>query len=183
MCLLGVVLSSASSVAQSWITADKVDPFRGTHYTAIELDGKFLTPPQHENVEKPVLYLECVAGTHGYGRGVREGSFLSGHINMGTVLNRDPQRGGVPVQFRLDDGKIQQDLWSASTDGQTVFLNEMALDTLLYGHFLPHKEGTNPAVKKVTIAVNEYLASEVVAEFDIPEAVADTCGVIVHKKH
>ena len=50
-----------------------------------------------------------------------------------------------------------------------IFFKHIALNTLLYRHFLPHKDGTNPPVHKPTAAVDEDLAGEVVMEFDMPD--------------
>ena len=49
---------------------------------------------------------------------------------------------------------------------------------------MPHKENTNPPVRKILIGVPEYLGTEIQAEFDMPEpsVVAEVCGVVVHKK-
>ncbi len=49
---------------------------------------------------------------------------------------------------------------------------------------LPHKEGTNPPVRKLIIGVPEYLGAEVEVEFDMPDPneVAETCAVLWHKK-
>ncbi len=88
------------------------------------------------------------------------------------------------VQFRLDDKKIQTGYWTPSTDFGGAFFTDLDLDNLLYGHMLPHKEGTGDPVRKVVIAANEFLAGQVVAEFDMPDPtqVAEACGVIFHKK-
>jgi hypothetical protein len=47
-----------------------------------------------------------------------------------------------------------------------------------------HKEGTSDPVHKVVIAADEYLATQVVAQFDMPDPtpVAEACGVILHKR-
>jgi hypothetical protein len=44
---------------------------------------------------------------------------------------------------------------------------------------LPHKEGTNPPVRKIIIGVPKYLGAEVQVEFTMPDSseVAETCGV------
>jgi hypothetical protein len=71
-----------------------------------------------------------------------------------------------------------------STDFGGAFFTYVDLNNLLYGHMLPHKEGSNPPVKKVVIAASEYLGPQVVARFDMPDSVTvvDTCGVIDHTK-
>ncbi len=47
----------------------------------------------------------------------------------------------------------------AATTGEV----EQVLSNLLYGHVIPHKEGTSDPVHKVVIAADEYLATQVVA--------------------
>ena len=54
----------------------------------------------------------------------------------------------------------------------------------MYGHFMPHKEGTpNPQTRKLVVGMEEFLGSEVVVRFDLPEYsdVLEACGVIWHK--
>jgi hypothetical protein len=53
----------------------------------------------------------------------------------------------------------------------------------LYRHAMYHKENTTPQVRKVVIAVSEYLGGEVVMQFDMPDATeaAKACGIILHK--
>jgi len=84
----------------------------------------------------------------------------------------------------LDEGKLQTDNWSTSTDHSSAFFNDLALNTLLYGHFMPRKEDTNEQVHKVIIGIDEALAGEVQIQFDMPDAtaVAEACGVVMHKK-
>lgn len=55
---------------------------------------------------------------------------------------------------------------------------------LVYGHFMPHKENTNPPVRKIVIGVPEYLGAQIQVEFEMPEpsVVAEVCGVVLHKK-
>jgi hypothetical protein len=75
---------------------------------------------------------------------------------------------------------------SHSSDYSSIFLSDVDLDTLLYAHFLPHKENTTPSVKKAVIGIDEYLGGEIVMQFYFPSEtdeveVADACGVIWHK--
>jgi hypothetical protein len=146
------------------------------------LTGKFLTPPKQASAA-PLFVLKCVPGEHS--RGLREyknGKFLDAYVIVGAIV--DFHTGGTPVRYRLDDGKIHEDLWNRGTDGTAIFPDEIQTNTLLYGHFMPHKEGTNAPVHKVVIAVNEALAAEVVMQFDMPDPTpaADACGIILHKK-
>jgi hypothetical protein len=172
------------SSAQEWQRTEETDAFRGTSFSQFTLAGKFLAPPTNHASEAPTLVVQCVAGRHLL-RGIHaftNGKLLSAYLIVGTVLNS--HSGEITVQYRLDDGKIQPDWWHPGTDGMAAFLPESALDNLLYGHTLLHKEGTNPPVRKVVISLDEYLASEVVMQFDMPDPtqVAETCGVVYHKK-
>lgn len=90
----------------------------------------------------------------------------------------------VTVQYRLDDGKIQAENWSPSTDRTSAFFDAATFNNLLYGHILPHKENTSAPIRKLAIAINEYLAGEIVMQFDMPDPtqVADFCGTLFHKK-
>jgi hypothetical protein len=90
----------------------------------------------------------------------------------------------IGVQYRLDDGKIQSQPWNPSTDGTSAFFPEITLNTMLYGHFLPHKEGSGDPVHKVVLAINEAMGSEIVIQFNMPDpsAIAEDCGVITHKR-
>jgi hypothetical protein len=110
------------------------------------------------------------------------GKFLTGYLVVDAVL--DFHEGKVPIEFRLDDGKLQTAQWAKSTDGSGAFFSDIDFDTLLYGHFLPHKENTNPPVRRIILGVPEYLGAQVQAEFDMPEPgeVADVCGITIHKK-
>lgn len=84
----------------------------------------------------------------------------------------------------MDDKKLERDLWPLSTDIGGLFLDDARLDNLLYGHLLPHKEGTGAQVKRIMLGVPEYLGAQIQMEFDLPDstAVADACGIIVHKR-
>jgi len=128
------------------------------------------------------MVLHCQPGPHGVGNGKTNGHFVEGWISVGAVL------GSEQVEFRLDDKKLQYDLWTASTDHSGVFLTkpfcgDCILANLLYGHTLPHKEGSGPQVNKIIIGVPEYLAAQIQMQFDLPDSteVAEACGIITHK--
>lgn len=188
-----LVALPVSVFAQSagWQQSEVRDPFRGTSFLQFKLVGKFLTPPKHVESD-PSLIVHCLPGKH---MRVFNGRFLSAYVVIGTVLNSTVVEhegllsgttfaAAVPVQYRLDDGKIQTEHWSPSTDHSAAFFDEPTLNNLLYGHVLPHKERTSPPVRKVVIAMDEYLASEIVMQFDMPDPtqLADVCGALVHKK-
>jgi hypothetical protein len=122
-----------------------------------------------------------------YSFGHANGKFVDGYFVAGAVLDGHIGTSGrtvTVVSFRLDDKKIQTGYWTPSTDFGGVFFTDLDLSNLLYGHMLPHKEGTSDPVHKVVIAVDEYLAGQVVAQFDMPDPtqVAEACGAIFHKK-
>ena len=50
-------------------------------------------------------------------------------------------------------------------------LNDIYLNDLLYGHYMPHKEWTNnPQIRKIIFGVSEYLATQIQMEFDLPDS-------------
>ena len=177
-----------------WIRADKTDPLRGTQFSEFTLDGKYLTAPRKvEPNAVPAMVVRCQSGTFNHKHA--HGKFMEGFIFVGSVVDTHVSYNSsllVSVQYRLDDGKLQSDSWRHSTDYSSLFFGgeKIIVDTgstifnnLLYGHLLPHKENTNPQVRKIVLGVPEYLGGEVVMQFDMPDAteVADTCGVLWHK--
>jgi hypothetical protein len=180
--LASVLVFFAAQLANgsAWQREEKSDPLRKLEYSQFVLEGKYLIPPRGKVSTAPMLVARCQAGTFSFGRA--RGKFLTGYLSVDAVL--DFRSGGVPVSLRLDEGKIQTDNWSQSTDGTGAFFGDIVFDNLLYGHMLPHKEGTNPPVRKVIIGVPEYLGAEIQVEFDMPEPgdVAEVCGVVWHKR-
>jgi len=174
---------SSGQQQKQWQALPQTDALRGTRYTRFVLTGMFLTPPRQPTIPDPLLIVECIPGKR---LRVYGGTFLDAYVSLGAVLNSvvSQDGNGVLASYRLDDGKIKQELWSPSTDGTAAFFTSVTLNTLLYGHFLPHKPDTNPAIRKAVIAVNEYLAGEIVMQFDMPDPteVADACGGLVHKR-
>ena len=189
LCIATVGMAqTANSAAGAWTQADKSDALHGTSFREFRLEGRFLVPPQHASIPAPVMVLQCQPGPHGFGTGKTNGHFVEGWIATGTVLN-SVDASLVPVEFRLDDKKLQNDAWPVSTDRTGVFLNrpfcaDCTLANLLYGHILPHKEGSGPQVNKLIIGVPEYLAAQIQMQFDFPDSteVAEACGIITHKQ-
>jgi hypothetical protein len=173
--------SSQQTTAPAWHREEKADPLHKLSYIQFTLEGKYLIPPKQPTIP-PLLVVRCVAGSHKVNGGTANGKFLTGYLAVAAVL--DFQAGRVPVEYRLDDGRLIPARWASSTDGAGAFFLYVEFNNLLYGHALPHKENTNPPVRKVVLGVPEYLGSEVEVEFDMPDPsdVADACGVIVHKK-
>jgi hypothetical protein len=172
----------AQATPASWQRQEKSDPLHSLNYTQFTLEGKYLISPKKPDPVPPMLVVRCKEGDHRYGSGYVNGKFLAGYLAVDAVL--DFQRERVPVEFKLDNGKLQQTNWASSTDGSGAFFSAIDLNTLLYGHFMPHKENTNPPVTEIIVGVPEYLGAEIEAEFDMspPDDVAEACGVVIHKK-
>lgn len=187
LALFASLLLSAQALAQNvaqWTKQVKTDPLRDVQFLQFSLDGKFLSAPRGAAPDaKPSIILRCTQGSFAHGRA--HGKFLNGYIYVGAIVDTHIDSNGtsVPIQFRLDGGKLQSASWSHSTDYSSIFFGDIDLNTLMYGHFMPHKENTSPQVRKIVIGTNEYLGAEVVMQFDLPESseVADSCGVIWHK--
>ncbi len=171
-----------SAQQSEWQRQDKTDALRGTAYTQFVLTGKFLTPPR-QAAAAPVFVMKCSPGEYRHGATWRKnGKYMGAYIVVGAVVNSGTS--GIRTQYRLDNGKIHDELWDSGTDGTAIFPPIIELNTVLYGHFLPHKEGSGDSVRKLVISVAEYLGVDVVMEFDMSqsEAAADACGLILHKK-
>lgn len=168
----------------SWTKEEKTDALRDTRYVQFMLEGQYLTPPRNVAPDaKPAIIVRCASGS--FTRGHLHGKFLNGYIYVGTVVNAQATSSGttIPVQFRLDGGKLQSANWSHSTDYSSIFFQDIDFNTMLYGHFMPHKENTSPPVKKIVIGTSEYLGGEIVMQFDLPDPtdIAETCAAIWHK--
>jgi hypothetical protein len=166
-----------------WEREDKSDPLRGTSYSQYSLTGKFLTPPHTSNGEPPVFIVKCIPTNHRRsGGGYVNGKLMDAYIVMRSVVDHSSSK--VFVQYRLDDSKMHKEWWGVGTDGTAIFPPEIELNTVLYGHFLPHKEGTNDPIRKLVLGVDEYLGAEVVIQFDFPDPteMTDACGLLIHKK-
>jgi hypothetical protein len=164
-----------SATAQEWQATPKSDPLTGQSYTLFTLTGKFLTPPAHGSGGGfPVISLSCDPTP--WRR--LSGRLLKGFLIVNTVI--DLKNGGQStVQLRLDDGKLQSPVsLQYSTDYQAINLDQIFVNNIIWGHLVPHKNGTNPQVRKLVIGVQEYLGGDVVMQFDMPDAtqVAAACG-------
>jgi hypothetical protein len=177
LCLLAQEVSTSG-----WTRTEKNDALHRIDYSEFILPGRYLAPPRSHSPTVPLLAVRCKEGAHRYGNGTMNGKFLTGFLAVDAVLDFRPN--GVTVEYRLDDGKLQRRNWDHSTDGTGAFFNEIEFNTLLYGHFMPHKENTNPPVRKVLIGVPEYLGTQIQVEFEMPEpsVVGEVCGVVLHKK-
>lgn len=184
--VLVVVCLASSCVPQTskWQREDKNDPLRGTTYSVFSIDGKYLTAPRKPKSDTPFFIVKCAPGGHKrVNGGYINGKLLEAYMTVNTVLERSSS-DHVAVQYRLDDGKLHNENWSLSSDKTAIFLPETELNTVLYGHFSKHKEGTNDPSHKVVVGVIEHKGSEVVIQFDLPDPtpMADSCGLLIRKK-
>lgn len=179
---LAFLFVASLNAQQNWVRSEQTDAFSGVKYTQFMLAGRFLTPPRDASAQAPSMVLKCQAGRHRYGSGYLGGQALSSYITTGSVLDRNER--GVAVMYRLDDGKAHQEPWSISTDGTAAFFTDVTLNTLIYGHFMPHKENTGAPIHKVVIAMDEAYAGEIVMQFDMPDPteIADVCGIALQKR-
>jgi hypothetical protein len=182
--LWSVTLPSQSQEGTAvWKRSEQSDAFSGAQYSQFVLVGRYLTPPHNAQTAPPALILKCHDREHSVGYHVfRSGDRLASYLSIGAVLNRSAQ--GVPVMYRLDDGKPQTEQWSVSTDGLSAFFGETTLNNLIYGHIVAHKDNSSPPVRKVVIAMDEAFATRIVMQFDMPDAsaISDSCGMTIHKR-
>lgn len=191
-CLCFLAVGAVAQDGSDWKRDDKIDTFRGSSYTMYSLEGKFLTPPSHSSLDQPRIVVQCVPGPDHQGH--THGKFISGYVAIGTVVDATAENAAsrVRIQFRLNDGKIQERPWTPSTDFLAIYMKRPSgingsgyeeFANLLYGHEMYHKENTNAQTQKIVIDIPEYLGGEVVMQFDLPDStgVADACGIIWHK--
>jgi hypothetical protein len=177
-------LAALASYAQQggWTREEESDPLHNSDYTQFTLEGKYLVPPRHRSADAPLLILQCQEGAHSRAGSQVNGKLLAGYLDVDATL--DFREDSIPVQYRLDDGKLQEADWSTSTDGGGASFGEKELEKLLYGRSSPRKEDANPPVRKIVVGIPERLGTQIEAQFNMPDPseVAQACGVIVHKK-
>jgi hypothetical protein len=191
-CLLSVTTLSAFSQqdvkedglktgTSAWIRKNSSDSFSGVSLVTFTLTGRFLDPPQHGNLAAPVWITVCEPKRTHNGKDLYDGLLAKSYIDFGSVLSSTIN--GLPIVYRLDDGKPKAELWSSGTAGTAAFLDRNSLNTVLYAHFMPHRANSNPPTKKLVVKVAEFNAASIVAEFDIPDPdeIARTCGTTYHK--
>jgi hypothetical protein len=188
---MSLTLLPLARAENAWKRSEKTDPLRGTSYVEYVLPGTFLSPPKSSSFTVPLMVVHCLPRKR---LGGFNGTFLEGFVAVGTVLNTTvTEHEGmftgksfptvIPALYRLDGGKVMTENWSPSTDGTAAYFNAASLGNFLFGHIL-HKRGTTGAISKVRVAFNEYLAAEVVMQFDMPDPteVAESCGITYGKK-
>lgn len=173
--------STNSATTVQWVRKDYTDSFSGIALVSFTLSGRFLDPPQHGHSDTPQWITVCEPKQTHKGKNLYDGLLVKSYIDFGSVLSSTV--AGLPVVYRLDDGKAKPELWSSATAGTAAFLQRDALNTVLYGHFLPHRVGSNSATRKLVLKVDEFQAASIVAEFVIPDPdiMARTCGTSYHK--
>ena len=150
----------------AWVHSTRDDPLHGTSFDVFRLKGRYLTPPSKINsTRNPEIVLRCSGG-----------KFNDGYIFVAAVVDRGAD--GSPIEMRLD-GKLSKESWGVSTDGLSVFMPPgIGLLKLLWGHWLPHKEGKGQLIRKEIYGVTEAFGSDIVIQFDMPEdqsAVLNAC--------
>lgn len=173
----GVLVPCFAQADAGWVRSEQKDALRGTSFLQFRLAGKFLAPPKTGDSEAPAMIAHCLPGKH---ERIYNGKVIDFYVHVGAVLNSEK----AFVSVRLNDGKVQQELWSTSTDRSAAFFSSLMLNNFLYGHILPHKEGSGPPVRKVVIGVEEFLAGVIVMQFDMPDPseIQEACGVVAHKR-
>ena len=175
--------SCVPQISFPWKREDKTDQLRGTAYAEFTLPGRFLTPPQKPKAALPFFIVECEPGParRVFG-GYTHGKLREAYMLLSAVAERTGDH--AVVQYRLDDGKLHTEDWGISKDHTAIYPSEIELNTVLYGHFSKHKEGTNPPVRKLVIAVDEHRGGEMVMQFDMPDPteMADACGLLIRKQ-
>jgi hypothetical protein len=179
---LTLALASVS-FGQSWTKENQTDQLRGTTSVVFRLEGKFLTPPSKSAPDaQPAMIADCTPGSFGWGK--LHGKMLRGYIYVGHTVVDVGGYTSRAIEFRLDDGKVQRAAVEPSTDSSSIFYDHLVFTNFLYGHMMFHKENTTPPVRKIVISVPEYVGGAIVMQFDMPDPteVADTCGLILHKR-
>jgi len=157
---------STAPEAPAWVHCTKDDPLHGTSFDVFTLKGKFLTPPSKgDGTQYPEIVLRCSGG-----------KLNDGYIFVGAVSDRGAK--GAPVEMRLD-GKLSKEFWGVATDGLSVFMDpKIDLLKILWGHWLPHRDGKGVFIKQEIFGVQEAYATDIVMQFDMPQdqsAVLNAC--------
>lgn len=142
----------------SWRSVKDDDPLHNKMYEMLVLDGKYLTPPRTvASGFVPSIVVKC-----------SDGKVEQNYIIVGTVVTLKGR--GQPIfadllDSRLDGKKGAIAATGAATDGTGVFFTRVDLKTILKAH-------------EVMVGVYEYLGSQVVMQFDMPDPapVYAACG-------
>jgi hypothetical protein len=163
--------------SREWRQSQKTDASRGTSYTQFTLAGKFLKWPKSDVSNRPALRLDCSPAVQ---KSRRE--FSGAYLLIGVPLKIDfvepPEITSgisyypkISVEYRLDEGKPQQEQWTPGPDKTSASIPKDKLREMLGAH-------------TVVITLTESQGAEVTTQFDIPDPaqVAETCGLEIHRK-
>jgi hypothetical protein len=178
--LVSVVI--AGDARAQWTQTTQKESMNNRSLQRFKIMGSFLIPPRSPT-EPPTFVVDCEPGEHDPTNAAVGGSFDEARITFGgAIMNQIPD--GVTVSFRRDDQRIKVEQWPASPEGTMVLVPADSVAEILYGHGSVFRRSKAAQVRRLRIAANEYLASRVVAEFDLPESssLAEACGLVSHKK-
>ena len=150
-----LLLGALSATGQQWTYSREDDPLHAKAHDRFTLSGKYLTPPRAAT-NTPSIVVECSGGK------VEQNYIYTGAV----VVHRDQSQHGVLVVEARIDGKKNDILTTGlSTDGLSAFFDRIDLKAIL-------------SSKQVMIGVYEYLGSQVIMQFDMPDPapVMDKCG-------
>ncbi|HXZ12945.1 MAG TPA: hypothetical protein VEG64_11160 [Candidatus Sulfotelmatobacter sp.] len=166
----------ASGSSQAWVPSPLSEPRHGTQFS---LDGKFIKRPGQGAPERPTLIVSCSEGGF-HNSGSRR--FLSATLQAGLPLKIDYVEPSqlttgmsyypkVEVHFGLDDGKAQDEQWSAGGDKTSASFQKNTLIKILESHTL-------------VVSTHGDFGTDISAQFDLPDPgpVAQACGLNLHKK-
>ncbi|MFN7998637.1 MAG: hypothetical protein U0Q18_33750 [Bryobacteraceae bacterium] len=149
-------LINAQNAPPKWVHTTQDDPLHAITLDVFVLQGKFLTPPSKlpEGLV-PEIVMRC-----------SNNRLKAGYITVGAVVDRGA--AGAKVEMRLD-GKFKTMFWGVGTDGTAVFMDGLGFATVIWGTWLPHKEGKGETVKHEIIGVREAFGNTIVMQFDMPD--------------
>ena len=166
--------------ASVWVSTQRTDALTNQARTEFTLRGKYIEAPSRSSAS-PSIRVRCPIGKRQSGKNFTGGQFLEAYADFGVMTDASPS--GVLVHYRIDDGKVIDQYWSGSTDFRAGFFGDKELASFLYGKrgALKDSDPMTP-VRKVVVAAPEYLAGQMVAQFDIPDPkeVAEACGLVIH---
>ncbi|HYL67970.1 MAG TPA: hypothetical protein VEX69_02295 [Candidatus Limnocylindria bacterium] len=158
-----------------WQQAQKTDANGDKSSIQFTLLGKFLTRAKKDSGDPPALVVTCKPQSS-------RRKFSSASINVGAPLNieyvePDEIKAGtsyyqkVNVQYRLDDRKVEKELWTPGTEKISASIPKGALEKML-------------RAQTVQIKVTEFRAGEISMQFEIadPAQLGAACGLPVRNK-
>lgn len=169
---IGLLLIASASAQEptGWRYVKVDDPLHSKVHDKFVLDGRYLTPPR-TTVQgfAPSIVVVC-----------SDGKLENTYVNVGAVIVSGGAITGNPsldtsiimtnlrlIEARLDGKKVKvfSDPSGVSTDHTAVFIANSQLKKVLTAH-------------QVILGVDEYLGSQVVMQFDMPDSspVVTTCS-------